>query len=219
MKTDTKKPAATKKPTKTEVKPPTPKQAHIKIQTLLKGIDNSTAAVDKHQTIVKKNTDDIKKLVSGLEVQAPKAAPAVKAAPVAKTPAAKKVAPVAVKAAKKAAPAAKKAVAAKNGAAKSNENRPPLKDVLRGFINDAGAGVSAADLYNRSKDFAAKNQAEEWSRQSVYNALKDAKTFTKKGNEYVNAGSNSSASPKVSDDEAEQFVEKAASQNETSTLV
>lgn len=220
-------------------KAPTPKQAQAKIGTLLKGIDNSVVVIEKHQQNTKQSVAEIKKLITGLNSQpatkpakaqkpakapkAPKPAKPTKEAKASAKMAAKHPAPkVALKPAKtpkeaKPAKAPKPAKAAKPAKAEADKGpvsgRPGLKDVLHELIHEAnGEAVSAASLY---RDAVAKWGY--WSRQSLYNALKDTKSFKKQGVGFVNVKNGST--PKVSDSEAESFVDKAASQPETSALV
>jgi hypothetical protein len=123
---------------------------------------------------------------------------------VAKKPEAKKPAKVA---------AAKKPVAAK---AEKNVagNRPPLKKVISDIITKNGKPMGAAEIYKE-----VCQQFGYYSRQSLYNALKDNKSFAKNGEEYkVVESQTPSAKSAVSDSEAEDFVRKVDEDVATSTL-
>jgi len=57
-----------------------------------------------------------------------------------------------------------------------------------------------------------------YSRQSLYNALKDEKTFKKVGEDYMVAGGAASATA-TSDEEAETFVKAVEGESATSSVV
>lgn len=88
-----------------------------------------------------------------------------------------------------------------NGSAK-----PPLKGVIESVLNDSTSPLSAANIYTL---VTAKYGT--WSRQSLYNALKDDKRFSKTGEgaEATYSVVKSQAStPAVTDDEADLLIKK-----------
>jgi hypothetical protein len=221
--------------TKTEIRNNT-----AKATKLLRGIDNEAAAIAKDQAKLNQRVENVKKSVtvvasllggiSNTALAAPvapaKPAPAAKktaakpakpakpakkaAAKLAKA-AAKKAAKTAKKAAAKAAPAkkaAKPAVAAKPG------ERPPLKSLINGTLDAvSNEWTPAAEIY---KQVCAK--AGYFSRQSLYNALKDEKSYEKQGEgaaakfrRVAGASASAKAAPatKTTDEEADKFVEKS----------
>ena len=187
-----------------------------KVTKLLRGIDNETAAIAKSQEAlnkrvanVKKNAAEISTLVSGISGAA--------LTPSADTPAKKTTTPVKKTAAKKTAIPAKKTVAPakKTVAPVKNKKevspakkeatgaRPPLKDVISDILRKATTPQTTADIY---KQVVA--EVGYFSRQSVYSALKDSKLYAKTGDVYQLKDVSSSA-PAVSDEEIDEFVDKA----------
>lgn len=229
--------AAAKK--KSSQKSLTPKQAAVKVSSLLRGVDNSVAKIAKGRTAIaegekaiRENTSQIRSIVSGLSntAQTGKAAvkkPAKKAAakkPVKKKAAAKKAAPkkpVKKKkaAAKKAAPAkAAKKAAPKKAAAKkvAVEGRPSVKEAIKESIRADGPDTKAS-LYHK-----VTGKYGYWSRQSFYNALKDESSFREvdgkvhvisvKASEKKEAPKKEAPKPKprTTDEEADRFVDSVA---------
>lgn len=213
----------------------TPKQAQIKLNSLLKGLDNSALVLNKHKEQITKSVKEISVLVTGLanpktakaktvkpvKPAKVKAAKTAKVAKVAKVKAVKpaKVAKVAkpekpAKVVKEAAPV--EAVAKPTKPAKTNPppvaGRPILKEAIKGIIADAKKPLPASDIWHR-----AVEKYGYWSRQSCYNALDDSKTFSKSDEGF----SVRSANGVADDDEADQFVdsiEKAAPAAAVSTV-
>ncbi len=184
----------------------TPKQAEVKANSLLRGIDNSIATIKKNQQIIEDNTKEIRGIVTGLGNQAqatpkpaakPAAAKPATAKPDAKVakPAAKPAAKKAVmakpaKAAKPAKPAkaakpakeqaAKPAKPAKAASGAPSQDGPTIKEaaieVLRG-----GGKMKAADIWHQAQTKFGRT----WSRQVLYNALnKNPQVFKKTGDEF-----------------------------------
>jgi outer membrane biosynthesis protein TonB len=194
----------------------TPRQAEIKISSLLKGIDNSVLVVEKHRDLIAKSAKEMRTLVSGLSNAATSLAATVKTVE-AKAKATKVVKPTKVKPEPKAAkpkaepkapkvkPEPKAKPEPKVKAAKLEKVEPKPAVVGRPTAKEAacemiGTGVlPAAEVY---KNAVAKYGY--WSRQSFYNALDDAKTFrkTEKGFEIVKNNS------RAVDDEVDKFAEK-----------
>lgn len=230
---------AAKTQTKTEIRNNT-----AKAQKLLRGIDNETVAIKKDQEklnarvkAVQESTRVVQTLIGGIsnaalaapsaqkpapaqakkpaakpQAQAKKPAAKVRAKPQAKKPAAKAQAKPAQKAAPKAQakkPAAKAAPKADKPKAPVS-NRPPLKKVITDILAKNGKPMGAAEIYKE-----ACQKFGYWSRQSLYNALKDARSFSKDGDGFR------AASPKstTTDVEAEDFVKKVEGNAATSTVV
>jgi hypothetical protein len=157
----------------------TPKQAQIKIASLLKGIDNSVIASNKHTKIINDNTKQVKTLIASISNAKPVATkPAAKPAKPAKKPAAAK--PTVVK--KPAKPVITKPVESKPvpaGKTVAVEGRPILKDAIKEILVANGSkAMVAAEIY---KQTTAKYGY--WSRQSLYNALEKSFTKTDQGYE------------------------------------
>jgi len=217
MDTKTKKPA--KKPAKK-----TPKQAIARINSLLKGIDNSVLVINKHKTVLNDAVKEARSLMGGLSNL--QAAPAKK--PEAKKPEAKKPAPAKKPALakkpvkkteiKKPAPAKKpvkkteikkpapeKSVPAKPG--KPVEGRPSLKEAVKQIIVAGGNPMTAADIWKQ-----ATAKWGYWSRQSLYNVLKDEKSFSRAGEKFSMSRST------VDDAEADKFVQQVESNTVVSNV-
>jgi hypothetical protein len=177
------------KKTKTKAKPLTPKQAEIKINKILRGVDNSAAQLEKHTKNIQESMPVVRELLSGLtnppEKPAPKAAPkkpAPKKADNKKTPKAK------------AKPASKKADGKKsNDVKKPVAGRPALKQAIQEVFNGNGA-MAASEIW---KAVTAKYGY--WSRQSLYNALKDGSLFKKDGDKFLSISQE--------DEKIDKFVE------------
>jgi len=194
---------------KAKTKAMTPKQMAIKANSLLKGIDNSVAAIQKHRTSIVQNAGELAGLLSGLSNAA---STPVKAAPVKKATApVKKAEKAPAKKAEKKTPAKAKAKAkaTKAGASQAKPagqkapvpNRPTVKEAISETITKGGPD-SRASLYHKVTDKYGY-----WSRQSFYNAIKDKKAFKEIDGKVHNV----QASPaKTTDAEAAKFVEKVA---------
>jgi hypothetical protein len=195
------------------------------VQTLIGGISNmaltvpAKAAKKSDMKVSAKKPAPAKKLeakkptVKVAKKPAPAKKPAVKVA-------AKKPAPAKKLAAAKKPVAAKKVEAKEPKAAKKTEkampvsNRPPLKKVIFDIISKSGEAMGAADIYKE-----ACQKFGYYSRQSLYNALKDNKSFTKNGEKYGVVGSQTTSTrPSVSDSEAEDFVRKVDEDTATSSM-
>ena len=180
MDTKTKKPA--KKPAKK-----TPKQAIARINSLLKGIDNSVLVINKHKTVLNDAVKEARSLMGGLSNL--QAAPAKK--PVKKTEIKK--------------PAPEKSVPAKPG--KPVEGRPSLKEAVKQIIVAGGNPMTAADIWKQ-----ATAKWGYWSRQSLYNVLKDEKSFSRAGEKFSMSRST------VDDAEADKFVQQVESNTVVSNV-
>ncbi len=204
--------------TKTQIK-----SATVQVGKLLKGIDNDAIAIKKGQEIitkklenVAKNTTTVKNLMVGISnaaIASTESKPAAKPEKSAK--AAKSAKVVTAKPAKAAKPAkVKPAKAAKPAKleAKSTNGSPSLKQVAKGILSKNGKPMGAANLYKEV------TKVHDWSRQSLYNALKDEKTFRKTGDganaqfSLINSGPDDS-------DEAERFVKSIESNPAVSNVV
>ena len=222
------------KNTKAASKPLTERQAQIKGASLLRGIDNSVARIRKETASIAEASEQLKVTVmpalsnrAGKESAPKKAAPAKpkvkKAAPAkAKKPApvkqaapakAKKPAPAKAKKPAKAAQKAKPVQTPSKAAQKAKppvEGRPTIKEAIAEVIK-AGGSQSAADLW---KSCVAKYGY--WSRQSLYNALKDAKMFKKVGDRFEAVARTNSTKK---DSSVDQFVESVVKDKAVSQAV
>lgn len=180
----------------------TPKQTVIRASKLLKGIDNSVLQIQKHQASIDSNTSELKSLVNGLGTP-PAAKPAKKVKEAkAKPPKAAKP-PKPAKKAKEA-----KAASKSNGASKIKppvDGRPSLKQAIQEVL--ANGPLQAADIWK-----AATGKYGYWSRQSLYTALKDTKTF-------VNVNKKFQLAAVKPNEQVEAFVEKVASDTATAKVV
>ena len=206
--------------TKTKKTKKTPKQAIARINSLLKGIDNSVIAINKQKAVLTDAVKEMKGLMGGLsnvqtakvEKSAPAPKPESKSKPATKKPAAKKPAAKAAKAAKKPAPEAKKSAPAKPAKAASSsekktvEGRPLLKDAVKQILADKNQ-MSAADIWKK-----ATSKWGYWSRQSLYNVLKDEKSFSRHEDQF------SLFNNKVDDAEAESFISQVESSQAVSSV-
>ena len=181
----------------------TTKQATIKIGKLLKGIDNSTAQIQKHQSVIEGSVPELQKLVGGLAnqisqtpakpVKAP--AKAVEAKTTMKAPA-KAKAPAKVK------PKVKSPVA----------GRPSLKQAVQSVMIPATGPMTAADIWKTTV-----GQYGYWSRQSLYNALKDEKLFVRTDDDKFLL---TVAGKKLkTDDKADAFVAGVAADPATAKMI
>lgn len=158
--------------------PLTPKQAQVRVDSLLKGIDNTNLNIAKSQTKVVAAVKEIKDLL-----------PAVTSA-VAEKPGKKSKVIFSLKSAQ---PTTSKA------APKGTDTRPPLKEVITTILTSRGA-MNAAEIFRTATaDYGT------WSRQSVYNCLE--KHFDRDGNKYAVRPSVGHRVSKSGDDEADQFIE------------
>jgi hypothetical protein len=214
--------------TKPKPKALTQKQAEIKGTSLIRGIDNSVARIRKETASIADATSQFKRVVlpalsnaakkdkkdkkdkipakavaTGLDKAVAKAvAKAAKAAKKDKA-VAKKDKPVAKKAkpvAKKAKPTAQSPSKAAQQAKPPVDGRPTIKEAIKEMIKEHGP-ISAADLWKKAVDKYGY-----WSRQSLYNALKDAKLFSKKDGVITLA-----PGPAKKDDDIDSFVDSVVS--------
>ena len=195
------------KKTKNAPKRLTRRQAEIKADKIFRGLDNSIARIKKETASMAEGAEVLKRDVlpalsqddaPAKKPEAP-AKPVRKAKPKAPAKPVRKAKPKAPskssraqsakpKPAKKASPAKpapkpvdgeeKKAVPTPD----SNppvEGRPTIKEACVQLIGEKGGKCSATDLY-----YTACGRWGYWSRQSLYNSLKDKKTFRKVGDLY-----------------------------------
>jgi len=200
---------------KTKTKPPTPKQAVVKVQNLLKGIDNSMSVINREKGKVLDSMKQVKGLVGGLsniaQEKAVKTAKPVKKA--AKKPV-KKAAKNPVKKApvKKAAKKASKPAKATKSAKPAANGRPPLKEALVQIFKEHGPMTPA-----EAKKLAIEKWGY-WSSQSLYNAInKNTDTFKKNGEKVELVGK--SSSKKTTSPEVEDFVSKVEKDESVSKTV
>lgn len=233
--TKTQTPAAAKPKkiqTKTEVR-----NAAAQADKLIRGIDNDVAAAKRLQEQADKklekataNSIVVRSLIAGISnaaltqqaAPAPKPAAKPQAKPAAKPAPAKK--PEAKVAAKKpAAKAAPKAAkpAAKASAASSDGARPDLDDVARDIISKAGKSLTAAAIYHGCQQLADKKGFKVWSRQSLYNQLKNPAKFSKTGDgaEATFDNVTQAASSKVTDAEADKLIKKVEKDSVAASVV
>jgi len=229
---------ASKTQTKTEIRNNT-----SKIGKLLRGIDNETLAIKQAQDklnvrvkAVQDNARTVQTLIGGISNAAlaapskPVPAKAVKPAKAAKPAKPAKVAKPAkpAKVAKPAKPAkvakpvkvkAEKLVKAAKASDKTppTSDRPSLKKVISEIIAKSGKPMGTADIYK-----AACQKYGYWSRQSLYNALKDIKVFAKNGEEYSVVGEpdvDTNSMSDSSDTEADDFVKRVEENSSVAGLV
>lgn len=220
--------ASTKLETKTQIR-----NGAARADKLLRGIDNQIVRLEtttrKEVDTLKEQAKEVRGLLTGLSnaaltasspasppVKAVKSAPASKPAPTSKPGPAKKPqvskpqkaqSKSAIKSNKTASKSPTKTVANPESHPEADPNRPPLKDVLRSLIRKNGS-LTAPDLYK-----AATQAYGYWSRQSLYNVLKDTTAFKKVGDKFEEVGGEY-----TSDDEAEKFVESVKN-NQATALV
>lgn len=212
--------------TKTQKKPvkkvkKTPKQAIARINSLLKGIDNSVVAINKNKIVLNDAVKEVRSLMGGLsnftapakpqakKPEVKKATPAKKPeTKPAKKPEVKKVIPAKKPEVKKASPvklASTKPAATKPG--KPVDGRPSLKEAVKQVILANNGTMSAADIWKQ-----ATTKWGYWSRQSLYNVLKDEKSFSRQGEKFALAHST------VDDAEADKFVQQVESNTVVSNV-
>ena len=203
--------------TKTQKAKKTPKQAVARINSLLKGIDNSVVAINKQKAVLSDAVKEVRSLMGGLsniqtvpakklEAKVKAAVKPAKPAKVVKAAPAKKALPVKAASAKKLevkAASAKKALPVKPG--KAIEGRPSLKEVVKQVI--ITGPLTAADIWKQ-----ATSKWGYWSRQSLYNVLKDEKVFARQGEKFALVNS------MVDDAEAEKFVKQVESNQAVSSV-
>ncbi len=155
----------------------TVKTAAVAMSKILRGIDNDASAIAKSQDALNKRIDKINqnvavanKIMLGLSnftvpVQV-KTELAKKPAPAQKAPVAKPV----VKKDQKPAKAAPVKVAA------SSEPKMPIKKAVDSVLSGSDSAKKASEIYT---EITGKYGS--WSRQSLYNALKDEKKYSKTG--------------------------------------
>jgi len=220
--------------TKTEIRNNT-----AKIGKLLRGIDNDTLAIKKDQAklnvrikAVQDSAKTVQTLIGGISNMALAAPASLKKVQVKKPEpkTASKVSPKAPKAPKKPTPkkaatktaapkkdlkkATKAPAAVKASTSESPQDRPSLKKVITDIILKNGKPMGAADIYKM-----ACQKFGYWSRQSLYNALKDNKAFAKKGEGYDVPDSSPISISETSDSEAEKFVQRVEGNSATSAVV
>ncbi len=168
----------------------TPKQADIKAASLIRGIDNSVARIKKEAASIADAAKQLKKSVlpalSNPKAKASAKIPAKKASvriPAKKASAKASAKKASAKASAKKAPAkasAKKAPAQSPSKAAQKakppvKGRPTIKEAIQETIRTSD-GSSPAELWKK-----VVGRYGYWSRQSLYNALKDVKLFKKVG--------------------------------------
>ncbi len=194
--------------TKTEIR-----NDSAKAQRILRGIDNNVAAAvklrgqaDKKLAQVVKDAAEIRGIVAGISNAAlapPSTSDAKKDTPKPTKAEAKKATP---KPAKKATPAKAKSPAKEAASEDLNVNRPDLDGVIHSILEKAGKALTAAEVYHGCQQLATAKGFKVWSRQSLYNQLKNVKRFSKTGDGAAARFGNADKS----DSEADKFVEKVA---------
>lgn len=177
---------------------------------LLKGIDNETASVrkllDVNNKKIEKVAQSVENLsriiaaVSNISMEKPVDKPTVKAAP-------KAAANVTGKPEKEKKPEKSNKVD-KNKASKAaklaspKEERPTLKSVIDSILIKSPAGLRASAIYSEATNFHGN-----WSRQSLYNALKDTSRYSRAsmGGDVVYKYNAKTA---VSEEEADKIINK-----------
>lgn len=193
---------------------PTAAQKNVSnaITKFIRGLDNDTVAVKKTQESLNSKIEKISasvntlnKLVAGLSngLIASVVTPAkpsasiqksqIKSAPVKAQSNTDKVEVISVD--KSPTPAVK------------NDNKPSLKSVIEIILSENGTPMSAALIYT-----TATTKHGSWSRQSLYNALKDEKRFAKigEGAEATYSLIGQTVATSVTDDEADSLIKKMA---------
>lgn len=209
---------------KTQNKPQTPKQMAVKVESLMRGLDNSRTAIGKHQKDIEDKLVELKPLLAGLtsaattkpptpkapakpaKVATPaKATPKTPAKP-AKTPAKAPAKPAKAPAKGSKAPAKPaKAAPVKDNRKPPVPNRPILKNAIKEMIAAEGGKAPAAKIYHLACDKYGY-----WSRQGFYAALHDVKSFHHTADDQFELVQTA--------DEVEKFVDQA-SQNQATALV
>jgi hypothetical protein len=196
---------ATKTKTKTRTQNLTVKQAQVKVTNLLKGIDNNNVAISKKLEENENAVKQVQMLFPSALTQ-PDVKPAqAKDLKTAKKAKAKETATNEAVKQTKTKPAAKTA---------TQDNRPPLKQVIVEILTKAGKSVGAAEIFR-----TACAEYGTWSRQSVYNALE--KHFERADEGYKlheKVISNSQRSPDEKD-EADLFVDSVEAVQSTASVV
>lgn len=195
----------------------TPRQAQIQVNNLLKGIDNDNVVIDRRQEEKRKKEARLRELMPvALTQPSPTSAPASqpqKSNGSVKAAGPKKAAAKPVPAKKAAKPAAKPAV--KPSAKAAPAEKPPLKKALSDILAKApGRQSTKSELYHAAVDKHGK-----WSRQSFYNAIKDAKIFHLDGENVSLLQRQIPASNQGEKDEADRYVEKVEAHQGTSAVV
>jgi hypothetical protein len=179
----------------------TPKQMLARVQTLLRGIDNSVLAIEKHKTFVDDAVKEVKSLVGGIEDvtdwasdKSPESKPVVNKLESKKKPEMELCLgkPKLEKATKVAVPTSVTSTKVKKAPV---DGRPSLKEVVRQIV--ANDSMSAAEIWNQ-----ATEKWGYWSRQSLYNVLKDGRLFSKQDDKFSLANHFM--------DEAEKFIKQVA---------
>lgn len=148
----------------------TPKQAAIKAGSLLRGIDNSTVAIKKHQEIIEHSIEQVKSIVAGIGNQvvaqpaASKPTPASKAKSTTKKD--KPAKPAKATVAKKASTTPPKA-AQKPAQAQSQSPGTTIKDAAIAVLKENGGVMKASEIWHKAQEKFKRT----WSRQVLYNAF------------------------------------------------
>jgi len=207
----------------------------------LRGIDNEVAAIKKVQKSLDDRTDKVTKsvaavsqIIQGISNIAMSSSETTTAAAIKNQ--AKAAAKAPVKAAKAAAkvqtktapkvqskPAAKTkpkpaAKAQSKDAAKAQaEDRPALKTVIDEVLKSASAPMKASTIY-----LEACKRYGRWSRQSLYNALKDKKKYAKAGDganaTFEPSNGSSGTVESVTDDAAENLIRRVENSDATANV-
>jgi len=161
---------------KTVSKPLTPKQAEIKVGSLIRGIDNFVTRIKKDTALVVDAMLEFKQVLPALSNTTKAAKVEKTSAKVEKTSA--KVEKTSAKVEKTSAkpPKKEKAASPLKAARKAKppvKERPTIKEAIQEMLKTHGS-LPPADLWKKTVDKYGY-----WSRQSLYNALKDDNLFKK----------------------------------------
>jgi len=196
----------------------TQKQAMIKATSLLKGLDNSVAIIAKKQAEITKSTKELAQTLISISTPPPVKPVKAKAEKPAKPAKAEKPAKVKPVKAEKPAKAEKPVKAEKPSKVKpakaekpANSKAPALKPVMIQTLGDES--MSVADLYNEVK------KIHDWSRQSIYNALKDVNSFAKDGDKFKVAVRISRSNGIHDDEETDRLLDSVAKSKETMSVI
>lgn len=171
----------------------TKKQMVIFAESLIRGIDNSMVAMDKHNSIIKGKTVQLRDVLTGLSnVETP-----VVELKSNKISTVKSKFPILKKSFNKSETIA-------------SVNRPTIKEAIKEIIISSGPKSKTA-LYNEVTVKYGK-----WSKQSFYNALKDQNLFKEEEGTITIVKCTAS---RTSDEEAKNFVEKVVSDQTVATTV
>lgn len=221
--TKTKTPTDSMKKNEKQEKPMTPKQAVTKATSLLRGIDNSTGIIKKHQEVIDRSIEQVKSIVAGIGNQSVAPAPTVNAKPSAKPVVAKKSAkpakPASAKKASgpKAAPKAAQKPVAKPAQAQSQG--PTIKDAAIAVLKENGGVMKASEIWHKAQEKFSRT----WSRQVLYNAFdKNPDIFVQTGDGYKYGGVAKQAQAtgmKREDKDVDSFIERASKNEAVSSVL